>query len=154
MHPFPSRWLVHMIARTVTDEDDIPSLKIHCRCVDLASTFGDNYCGTRVMVRGRASRGICCVLFLALLIYSQLTTMDQHASALLKAVESWDWPKTYRTQASAISVQFIAITPKLLSGFISESQGLGGTLLDQFWDVVSQCHPILAANGWPTFPPA
>jgi hypothetical protein len=81
--------------------------------------------------------------------------MDQHASALLKAAESWDWPKTYRTQASgARSGQFIAITPKLLSGFISESQGLGGTLLDQFWDVVSQCHPILATNGWPRFPPA
>ena len=60
--------------------------------------------------------------------------MDQHALALLKVAESWDWSKTYRVQASGTrSGQLFAITPKLLSGFISESQHLGGTLLDQFW---------------------
>ena len=80
--------------------------------------------------------------------------MEQHALALLKAAESWDWPKNDRIQASGTrSGDLFAITPKLLSGFISESQHLGGTLLDQFWAVVSLCDPTLAANGWPRFPP-
>ena len=74
--------------------------------------------------------------------------MDRHASAILEAAESWDWPLTYRTQASGEQgSRFKAITPKLLSGFITESQALGGTLLDQFWIVVGQCHPQLEENG-------
>ncbi|KAH9970929.1 hypothetical protein BJV74DRAFT_783921 [Russula compacta] len=65
--------------------------------------------------------------------------MDRHASAILEAAESWDWPPTYPTQASGEQGgKFRAITPKLLSGFIAESQALGGTLLDQFWVVVGQ----------------
>jgi len=47
--------IVHMIARTVTNEDDIPSLKIHSRCIDLASTFGDDYRKTQVMVHKGAT---------------------------------------------------------------------------------------------------
>jgi len=36
-----------MIARTVT-LDDISSLRLFNRCVDMTSTFGDSYCKTRV----------------------------------------------------------------------------------------------------------
>ncbi|KAK2462249.1 hypothetical protein APHAL10511_005745 [Amanita phalloides] len=73
--------------------------------------------------------------------------MELHAQAVLKATESWDWPLTYCIQASGeMSGKFKVIAPKLLWGFISESQVLGGTLLDQFWIVVSQCHPKLAEN--------
>ena len=72
----------------------------------------------------------------------------EHALAILTAAESWNWPVTSRIQASGeTSGKFKAITPKLLSGVITESQALGGTLLDQFWVVVGQCHPRLAENG-------
>jgi hypothetical protein len=41
--------LVHMIARTVTQEDSkITPLNIYSRCVDMTSTFGDEYRKTRV----------------------------------------------------------------------------------------------------------
>jgi hypothetical protein len=67
--------------------------------------------------------------------------MEKHALAILEAA-------TYRTQGSGKhSGKFKAITPKLLSAAIIESQALGGTILDQFWVVVSQCHPTLAENG-------
>ncbi|KAF8325089.1 uncharacterized protein EI90DRAFT_3129205 [Cantharellus anzutake] len=73
--------------------------------------------------------------------------MDQHALALLKAAESWDWPLAYRIKSSGgQDSKFKAIMPKLLSGFITESQSLGGTLVDQFWVVVGQCHPQLEEN--------
>jgi hypothetical protein len=39
--------LVHMVVRTVTTED-ITSLKLHSRCVDLISTFGDEHRKTQV----------------------------------------------------------------------------------------------------------
>ncbi|KAH9977546.1 hypothetical protein BJV74DRAFT_860371 [Russula compacta] len=75
------------------------------------------------------------------------TMMDRHASAILEVAESWDWPPTYCTQTSGEQGgRFRAITPKLLSGFIAESQALGGTLLDQFWVVVGQCHLRLEEN--------
>jgi hypothetical protein len=47
----------------------------------------------------------------------------------------------------SLGAKFIAITPKLLSGFIAQSEHLGGTLLDQFWSTVERCHPKLAENG-------
>ena len=85
-------------------------------------------------------------------LYAILLTMEKemtmHALAILEAAKSWVWPGTSRIQASEkISGRFKAITPKLLSAAIIESQALGGTLLDQFWDVVSQCHPGLAENS-------
>jgi hypothetical protein len=48
--------IVHMIARTVTDEDDMLAL-CHNRCVDLASTFGDYYRKTRFMVHTGTPEG-------------------------------------------------------------------------------------------------
>jgi hypothetical protein len=50
--------IVHMIARTVTDEDDVTSLRLHSRCVDLASTFGDDYRKTQVLVHKDSQDGI------------------------------------------------------------------------------------------------
>jgi hypothetical protein len=48
--------IVHMIARTVTDKDDIPCLWLHSRCVDLASTFGTDHRKMMVMV-DKGARG-------------------------------------------------------------------------------------------------
>jgi len=96
----------------------------------------------------------------------QLTVMDRHALAILEAAESWDWLLTYCIQASGDQVsKFKAVMPKLLSGFIAESQALRGlqqrpridqvrSLLDQFWVVVGQCHPQLEENSASRSPPA
>ena len=74
--------------------------------------------------------------------------MDRHASAILEASESWDWPLIYPIQDSGDQVsKFKAVMPKLLSGFIAESQALGGTLLDQFWVAVAKCHSQLEENS-------
>ena len=73
--------------------------------------------------------------------------MDDVALAFLKV---WEWPITARVQDSGETSsrsKFKAITPKLLSGFITQSQLLGGTLLDQFWDRVEECHPKLRDNS-------
>ncbi|KAF8330339.1 uncharacterized protein EI90DRAFT_3124372 [Cantharellus anzutake] len=71
--------------------------------------------------------------------------MDRHALAVMEVAESWDWPPTYRIRASG-DRDFKAVTPRLMSGFIAESQALGGTLVDQFWIVVGKCHPRLEEN--------
>jgi hypothetical protein len=76
--------------------------------------------------------------------------MEHHAYALLEAAELWDWPATTRIQDTGQQTtcsKFKAITPKLLSGFITESQALGGTLLGRFWDVLETCHPKLKENS-------
>ncbi|KAH7885711.1 hypothetical protein F5I97DRAFT_1808679 [Phlebopus sp. FC_14] len=73
--------------------------------------------------------------------------MDVHAQAILEVAESWEWPVVARLQATGEQAgKFKAVTSKLLSGFIKESHGLGGSLLDHFWDVVGGCHPQLAEN--------
>jgi hypothetical protein len=69
--------------------------------------------------------------------------MDKHALAILGAAEPWDWYPALSIQSSgeeAKCCKFTAITAKLLAGFITESQVLGGTLLDQFWVVFGKCH--------------
>ena len=44
--------IAHMVARTVTtDDSDITSLAMYSRCVDLTSTFGDDYRKTQSMVQ-------------------------------------------------------------------------------------------------------
>ena len=81
--------------------------------------------------------------------------METHALAILNAAELWDWPLTHRIQASGSrSGKLRAITPKLLPRFIHESQALGGTLVDRFWDVIGQCHPKLAENSVSNVSPA
>jgi hypothetical protein len=74
--------------------------------------------------------------------------MDNHALSVLADAESWDWPVTRRIQKSEKQGGHCqAITPKLLSWLIKESQCLGGTVLDQFWEQVRECHPKLKENG-------
>jgi hypothetical protein len=76
--------------------------------------------------------------------------MQKHALGILEAAESWEWPDASRIQASGeISGKFKALTPRFLSALILESQALGGTLLDQFWDAVGRCQPRdrFAENG-------
>jgi hypothetical protein len=76
--------------------------------------------------------------------------MDKHALGILEAANSWSWPLTSRIQQSgapSTRSKFKAVAPKLLAGFISESIKQGGTLLDQFWFVVEECHPKLKQNG-------
>ena len=47
--------IVPMVARTVTIDDDITSLRLHSRCVDMASTFGGEYRKTQVTVHKSTS---------------------------------------------------------------------------------------------------
>jgi hypothetical protein len=71
--------------------------------------------------------------------------MDVHAFELLDDAKSWDWPITKRIQKDG--GRYNALIPKLLLYLIKESELLGGTVLDQFWDQVSKCHPKLEVNG-------
>ena len=50
--------IVPMIARTVTSEDDITSLRLHSRCVDMASTFGNEYRKTQVVAHKSTWNGV------------------------------------------------------------------------------------------------
>jgi hypothetical protein len=70
--------------------------------------------------------------------------MDSHALSIL-AEESWGWP--VRRRILKTEKQGKTITPKLLSWLINESQRFGGTILDQFWEQVRECHPKLKENG-------
>ena len=72
--------------------------------------------------------------------------MDDLALAVLKIVEAWEWPITSSGETSSRS-KVKAIMLKLLSSFITQSQLLGGTLLDHFWDRVEKCHPKLKDNS-------
>ena len=74
--------------------------------------------------------------------------MDQYALAILKDAETWVWPITRCIQESGKQGgKYEALTPKLLYHLIVESQTLGGTVVDQFWSQVEQCHPVLKRNG-------
>jgi hypothetical protein len=82
------------------------------------------------------------------LLFHQL--MVEHAVAILGMVESWSPPLTLRVHGSGEETEdskFKGVATKLLSGFIVESIALGGTLLDQFWLVVGECHPKLVWNS-------
>ncbi|KAF5374130.1 hypothetical protein D9615_008842 [Tricholomella constricta] len=71
--------------------------------------------------------------------------MDKHAIALLAEAESWTWPPTLRILEKQ-GGNYKAIMLKLLSYLIKESQLLGGTVLDQFWKQVEECHPKFKEN--------
>jgi hypothetical protein len=74
--------------------------------------------------------------------------MEDHALSVLVDAESWNWPPARRIMESGTkSGHYMAITPKLLSWLIKESQRFGGTILDQFWEQVKECHPKLKENG-------
>jgi hypothetical protein len=74
--------------------------------------------------------------------------MDQVALAVLKKVEAWEWPvSSRRIQEPGETNKFKAIALNLLSGFITQSQLLSGTLLDEFWNTAEKCHPQLEDNS-------
>jgi hypothetical protein len=76
--------------------------------------------------------------------------MDRYALAILKDPEIWEWPIAQRIQDSGKQggkYKPETLTPKLLYHLIVESQTLGGTVVDQFWSKVEQCHPVLKRNG-------
>jgi hypothetical protein len=67
--------------------------------------------------------------------------------AVLDAAESWNWPATTHIQERREGAARGKFKAKHLSGFITESQALGGTLLEQFWTVLGACHPKLEENS-------
>jgi hypothetical protein len=74
--------------------------------------------------------------------------MEEHALAILKEAESWEWPVAKRIQKEGdLGGKYDANTPRLLYYLITESQKLHGSVLDQFWDEVGKCHPKLAESG-------
>jgi hypothetical protein len=74
--------------------------------------------------------------------------MDNHAVSVLADAESWEWPVAQRVmETEKQGSHYEAITPKLLSWLIKESQRFGGTILDQFWEQLRECHPKLKENG-------
>jgi len=73
--------------------------------------------------------------------------MDKHALAVLAAAESWEWRITKHIQQSGKpGGKYEAVTARLLSCFITQSQTLGGTLLNQFWHQLGECHSKLEEN--------
>jgi hypothetical protein len=74
--------------------------------------------------------------------------MDNHALSVLADAESWEWPVARRVmKTEKQGSHYEAITPKLLSWLIKESQRFGGTIPDQFWEQLRECHPKLKENG-------
>ncbi|KAF8573769.1 hypothetical protein K439DRAFT_1421143 [Ramaria rubella] len=69
---------------------------------------------------------------------------EQLAIAVLSAAKQWGWKNTTRLQASGeIGGRYHAITSELLSAAIIESNTLGGSLLDKFWENLAKCHSKL-----------
>ncbi len=74
--------------------------------------------------------------------------MDNHALSVLADAETWGWPVSRRImKTEKQGGHYEAITPKLLHWLIKESQNFGGTILDEFWKQVGECHPKLKENG-------
>jgi hypothetical protein len=71
--------------------------------------------------------------------------MENHALSVLADAESWEWPVTWGIMKT--EKQGSHYKQKLLSWLIKESQRLGGTILDQFWKQMRECHPKLKENG-------
>lgn len=70
--------------------------------------------------------------------------MDAFAFEVLEDAKSWNWPIVKRIEQSGN--QGKAIVPNLLSCLIKESQALGGTVLEEFWETVGKCNDKLQDN--------
>ncbi|KAK2463007.1 hypothetical protein APHAL10511_004994 [Amanita phalloides] len=68
----------------------------------------------------------------------------QHALALLEEASAWDWHMTQCIQDSG--KQGGKHKTHLLTYLIMESFQLGGTVLNQFWDQLGNCHQRLRGN--------
>ena len=71
--------------------------------------------------------------------------MDEFALEVLEDAKSWNWPIVKRIQQSGNKGK--ALVPNLLSCLIKESQALGGTVLEQFWEAVGKCDNKLKENS-------
>ena len=71
--------------------------------------------------------------------------MDLLALEVLEDAKSWNWPIVKRIQQSGNKDK--ALVPNLLSCLIKESQALGGTVLEQFWETVGKCDNKLKENS-------
>ena len=71
--------------------------------------------------------------------------MDLLALEVLEDAKSWNWPIVKRIQQSGNEGK--ALVPNLLSCLIKESQALGGTVLEQFWETVGKCDNKLKENS-------
>jgi hypothetical protein len=82
--------------------------------------------------------------------YYHSTVIDgqQRALSVLADEESWEWPVARRIpKTEKKGGHYKVNTPNLLSWLIKESQRFSGTILDQFWEQVRECHPKLKENG-------
>jgi hypothetical protein len=74
--------------------------------------------------------------------------MDNHAQSVLADAECWQWMVARRIlKTKKQGGHYEAIILKLLSWLIKESQRFGGTILDQFWEHVRECHLKLKESG-------
>jgi hypothetical protein len=73
--------------------------------------------------------------------------MDNHALSVLADAESWEWPVPVTRRILKTEMQGGHYKAKLLSCLIKESQRLGGTILDQFWEQMRECRLKLKENG-------
>ena len=74
--------------------------------------------------------------------------MYDHALAVLLDAKSWNWPITKCMQKSGNDKStYQAVTAPLLYHLIVESHNLGGSVLNQFWHELGNCHPQLAQNS-------
>jgi len=78
--------------------------------------------------------------------------MEDHAMAILRAAESWEWPhvKRFLFPGSQDS-KFKAIIPRFLQHLIIQSQRLGGTVMTRFWTQLGSCNPLLRQNSESTY---
>ncbi|EDR03339.1 uncharacterized protein LACBIDRAFT_295301 [Laccaria bicolor S238N-H82] len=70
--------------------------------------------------------------------------MDAFALEVLEDAKSWNWPIVKRIEQSGN--QGKPLLPNLLSCLIKESQALGGTVLEQFWETIGKCDNKLKDN--------
>lgn len=75
--------------------------------------------------------------------------MEKHALAILERAESWNWPTLSCVEqlGGQENDRFKTMSQKLLSGFVTESYRLGGTLVDKLWGAVEKCDPQVKENG-------
>jgi hypothetical protein len=74
--------------------------------------------------------------------------MYEHALGVLDSAAFCEWPITNRTlSAGNTDTKFRAVIAPLLRSLIIESRHLGGSLLDQFWFHLGNCHPQLEQNS-------
>ena len=68
--------------------------------------------------------------------------MENHALALLSDAALWE-----KTKLAIFEAKHPGLVTSLLLRLILESQALGGTFLDEFWQHLGRCHPKLQKNS-------